>query len=268
MSAFADNCPEAYGNYGNENRYQNMFCRFMISADKTGSKNYRNIIFTDEGQIQVFSNFPGTTNSNSTGARVYYLFPFKEKKDIVQVNESHLSLKHPSGVVFDFDKNGKMSSLDLPIKVSKEINSKNKSGIEIQNFPKGLLVDLGYRMGASPVNNKNAIVTITDKRNIKCIFLNNEFNKIIDGEAELIYKTNLELHKFLTKKCPKLDISDLLKSAALDIETAMTIKKLGNAPKSNLYNNQNNSKRNSKNIEESDKIDEHLHHFGKKAVQK
>ncbi len=243
QSIYADQCPESYGTYGDRIQYQNLFCKVMIKADKTDSKSYRNITFTDEGQIQVFSNFPGTTNSNSTGARVYYLFPLTEKKSVLEANSKHLSMRHPSGVIFDFDAKGRLSSPDIKITMSKEINSKNKGGIEIEPFSKGLLIDLGYRMGASPVNSNNSVVTITDKNNIKCTMPNSEFNKIVSGEAELRYKSNSELHNFLAKKCPKLDISDLLKPLKNEIDTVISAKTIGAAPEAGSNDYENDTKR-------------------------
>jgi len=264
----AANCAEATGKYGDGIQYQNMFCRIMVSADKVDSKSYRNVTFTDEGQIQVFSNFPGTTNSNSTGARVYFLFPFKEKKSITEANAQHLSVKHPSGVIFDFDKTGRLSSPDLKMKVSKEINSQNKSGVEIENFSKGLVVDLGYRMGASPINNKNAAVTITDKNNKKCSMLNSDLNKITKDDVELIYKTNEELHKFLAKKCPKLDISDLLKPMKQELDSVMAVKKVGAAPEKAVNDKENDSKRDAKNVDGYETMEELLQDIEKGAVQR
>lgn len=264
----AGTCPEATGKYGDGIQYQNMFCRIMVSADKVDSKSYRNVTFTDEGQIQVFSNFPGTTNSNSTGARVYFLFPFKEKKSITEANAQHLSVKHPSGVIFDFDKTGRVSSPDLKMKVSKDINSQNKGGVEIENFPKGLVVDLGYRMGASPINNKNAAVTITDKNNKKCSMVNSDLNKITKDDVELIYKTNEELHKFLAKKCPKLDISDLLKPMKQELDAVMAAKKVGDAPKKAADVKENDSKRDAKNVDGYETMEDLLQDIEKGAVQR
>lgn len=252
FSVSAEKCPEVVGKYGNGIQYQDLFCRIMVKADKIDSKTYRNVLFTDEGQIQVFSNFPGTTNSNSTGARVYYLFPFKQKKTIAEANSNHLSLQHPSGVNFDFDKTGRISSPDLEITHSIEINSQNKSGVEITNFPKGILVDLGYRMGASPINNKNAAVTVTDKNNLKCLMLNSDLNKIDDDEVELIYKTNEELYEFLANKCPNLDISDLLAPIKQNIVSAMETKGAGGAPKTVVNDGGNNLKRDVKRKADND----------------
>lgn len=238
----------------------------MVSADKTDSKSYRNVMFTDEGLVQVFSSFPGTTNSNSTGARIYYLFPYKEQKSITNVSAKGLSVRHPSGARFNFDKNGIVSSSDLQMKVSKEINSKNKSGIEIESFPNGILVDLGYRGGASPTNNKNAVVTITDKNKNKCIMVNSDINKINKDEVELIYKTNEELHKFLSRKCPKLDISDLRRPMKETLQAIDTSRKIGFSPVNNKNVKENDSKREAKPTYET--MEDLLKDINKGAIQR
>jgi hypothetical protein len=116
------------------------------------------------------------------------------------------------------------------MKVSTEINSKNKSGIEIESYPNGLVVDIGYRMGNSPTTNKKATVTITDKNKMKCNFPNSEFHEIDGDSATLIYRTDASLHTFLAKKCPNLDISDLIAPHFENLKAINDTKMLGNPP--------------------------------------
>ena len=113
---------------------------------------------------------------------------------------------------------------------SKEINSQNKGGVEIQSYAHGIVIDLGYRMGNTPTLNRNGVVTVTDKNNKKCSLPNSEFHKITGYNAELIYKTNQSLHKFLTAKCPGLDLSDLASPANAKIKPIIKPKNLGAAP--------------------------------------
>lgn len=232
LSVYAKDCPSNVGKYGNGFQYQDMFCRMMISSDRTDSTSYRNLTFTDEGLIQVFSNFPGTTNSNSTGARVFYLFPLKTQKTIKEVDSTHLSLKHPSGADFVFDQNGHVSSPQLKMKVDRNVNSKNKSGIEIETFSKGLVVDLGYRQGNTPTVNKDAPVTITDKSGKTCKMINSDINRISKDHVELIYKTNEAMYAFFKKRCPQLDLSDFLanKEEANSLKEINRSKTFGAAP--------------------------------------
>lgn len=232
-AVFAKNCPEKTGKYGDEIMFQDLFCQIKVSTDKNSR---RDISITDSGQIQIFSNFAGTTNSNSTGARVYYLFPIRGDKKIISNDDSQLDVIHPSNVHFKFDRNGKLSSPDLKMKVSADVNSTNKSGVEIENYPNGIIIDIGYRKGSSPITNKAAVVTVTDKNNKKCSFPNSEFHRMKDGEAELVYKSNESLHKFLSQKCSNLDLSDLMSPINESLKAIVSTKDFGHAPaeKNNL----------------------------------
>lgn len=263
-SLMAADCPISSGKYGEGAGYQNIACRIFIKDSSRDSDKSRNFTFTDEGQIQVFSNFPGTTNSNSTGARIFYLFPLRTKKNIAAIDESHLSLVHPSGAVINFDKTGKPGSKDLVIKVASEVNSQNKSGVEIESYPQGLVVDLGYRMGNTPVLNKNATVTITDKNKKKCVMVNSEFNKVGKDKAELIYKTNEALHKFLSSKCPQLDISDLLRPLNEDFKAILKPTKIGAAAAKPDSASENDSQRGAKpRYQDMDDLINHLENDSK-----
>lgn len=241
----AGDCPSSFGTFGENIGYQSISCRFFIKAEDAGDYN-RNYTFNDEGQIQVFTGFPGTKIHNSTGARVYYLFPLRGKKEITAADDTHLVLSHASGVSFEFDKKGRVSSPQLKMRVSKEINSKNNGGVEIENYPNGILIDLGWKMGDTPTRDKNAKVTITDKNNKKCTFLNKEFNKMNGDQPELIYKTNEALHVFLSKKCPDLDISDLLAPAKENLQSVSKTSSLGAAPVKEVPTHEDDSKRSPK----------------------
>ena len=233
FNAYAD-CPDAAGNYGNGLGYQDIACRLMIKADRTGPETNRNITLNNEGMIQVFSNFPGRTNSDSTGARVYYIFPTRQTKSIGAANATRLSVTHSSGVTLNFDRNGRVSSPDLEMRVSPEINSQNRGGVEITNYPHGILIDIGWRLGNTPTMNPAATVTVTDKNNRKCTFPNSEFHRRVGRyDAELIYKTNESLHAFLRGRCPLLNITDLASPAAANISRLNTVRTVGEAPSNN-----------------------------------
>lgn len=228
--AYAKTCDEKYGKYGNDIQYQNAFCTFFISSTKINSDSYRNVTFSDTGLVQFFSNFPGTTNSNSTGARVYYFFPVRGEKEITSVDTNNLNVKHSSGVNFNFDKNGNITSPDLKMKIDKNINSKNKGGVEVESYSKGLVIDIGYRMGNSPTLNKNATVTITDKNSKKCTMPNSDFHSIDKYNVELKYKTNEAMHRFLKGKCPGLDLSDLKSPISNEVQVITKPSSLGAPP--------------------------------------
>ncbi len=60
----AEDCPVVVGKYGNGSKFQSVACRTSISEKAVDDTSYRSVLLNDEGMIQVFSNFPGTTNSN------------------------------------------------------------------------------------------------------------------------------------------------------------------------------------------------------------
>lgn len=242
---FSKDCPTSFGKYGNGLQYQDVSCRLMVSSDRIDSSTYRNITFNDDGLIQIFSNFPGTTNSNSTGARVFYLFPKRSTKSTYKATSEGLTFAHPSGADFFFDKAGKMSSKSVKMTVASNINSKNNSGIEISNYPQGIVIDIGYKMGNSPTLNKNGVVTITDKNFKKCSIKNTDFHKITGSDVQLIYKTNKDLHSFLSKVCSQLDLSDLLEKP-IDLKAVSKPRILGEAPKNDTALDVDDSKRSAK----------------------
>lgn len=255
VGALADSCPFSSEKYGEgvSTGYQTLSCRISVKADLLASNQYRHVTFSKEGQVQIASNFPGSTNSNSTGFRIYYIFPFKTEQKILSADSSHLSVEQMSGAVFEFDKLGKMSSPNLKMKVSAEINSKNKTGVEIESFSKGLVFDLGYRLGNTPVANLNTDVIVTDKNHHTCSFKNSLINKkISEYDVEFIYKTNKELYNFLLRRCPNLDISDLLiADLSAEMEKSMRVPSVGSAPKNEDNIGSDNLKRGSKEVDTS-----------------
>ncbi len=261
-TVFAQNCPEDHGKYGNGHSYQNIFCRIMVGGERNATGSNRKLTFSETGKIQVFSDVAG----KGTGARVFYLFPKKSKNSIDRVDESGLSLMTASGVRFHFDKNGNMSSPDLKLRVSKEISTQNKGGIEIENYSGGIVVDIGYRAENAPDLNKNAVVTITDKNNKKCTMANSDIHRIKNYESELIYKTNESFHAFLSKKCPSLDISDLIKPMSQDLNLVKAPSKIGEAPSSHFPKIENDSKRDMK--PRGDDLDSFIDNLDSKNIQK
>jgi endogenous inhibitor of DNA gyrase (YacG/DUF329 family) len=216
QSLAASKCPDYHGNYGNAKNYQNFACIIMISSDKADTTSYRTINLSQQGQLQVFNSFPGTTNSNSTGSHDYYLLPYRtDENTIVGHDENEISILLRSGVTLTFDKNGRMSSPDLVMKVDDKINSSNQGGIEIQKYKKGLVVDLGWKRGSAPAKDPQTKVKISDKNGVTCTFLNSELHTFSKYDFVLKYKTNEEFYNFLSKKCSQLDLSDFKQPAEI-----------------------------------------------------
>ena len=242
---YAKDCPTNFGKYGDNRSFQDVSCRLMVSSDRMDSTTYRNITFNNDGLIQVFSNFPGTTNSNSTGARVFYLFPKRAQHFQYSASSDGLSFTHPSGAIFQFNKSGRITSKDMKVAVANDVNSKNNSGIEMSHYSSGIIIDIGYKMGNSPTLNKNGVVIISDKNNKKCTLKNTDIHKIKGSDFELIYKTNRDLHTFLAKVCSNLDLSDLIEKP-IDFKVVSKPRVLGEAPRKDLLQEVDDSKRSAK----------------------
>lgn len=246
-TSFARECPEDIGNYGNNIHFQDVSCISVINEKRVSEKVYRTISLNDEGVVQVMSSTKAATLSASMGFRVFYLFPLRAKRKIQSHDESHLQVIHPSGVQFNFDKFGNVSSPDLKMSVSSAINLQNKAGIEIESFPEGIVIDIGYRIGKSPSEYENKMVTITDKNQKKCSVNNNELFKKKKYDVEFIYKTNVEMYHFLEKRCKGLDLSDFLDIEKEKLKNLTRSSTLGSAPRKSPKLNVDDSKRETKN---------------------
>lgn len=226
----ADECAMTAGKYGKSIQYQDMLCRILVTADRTDSKSFRSLTFNNDGAIQVFSNYTnGAKEAN--GARVFYIFPLNKKKEISEISSEQLVVDHQSGAKFTFDKNGRVSSPNLNMSFSKGINGQNKGGMEIENYSKGLVVDMGYKAFGTPLLNASNPVVVTDKNNKKCNIVNSDLNIVTKENVKPRYKTNEALHSFFAKKCPGLDISDLIKPFKKDLEVVTKPSTVGAAPK-------------------------------------
>lgn len=227
----AEECPMTSGVYGKNKAYQNYFCRFSINLDgaKDSSPN-RKIIFNDKGQIQIAVNYM-VGGKDSDAARVFYIYPLVQKKKISTVSTDELVVEHASGAQFKINADGRMSSPNVKMSFSQEINGQNKSGVEINSYSNGLVVDFGYKTKKTPMQVANSPGTVTDKNNKKCYLINSDLHTIVKDDPIPRYKTNEALHGFFAKKCPGLDISDLLKPFKKDLDVVTKPSTVGAAPK-------------------------------------
>lgn len=212
LNLYAQDCVDTNGTYGNNKSYQSLKCMDSIASYKIDDDTYRSVIFNKSGMLQVNNNVKAPTVSLSLGARVFFLVPKRTENKILKADEDSLLVQTTSGAVIKFEKDGTMTSNspDLKIKHSRVINNNNKGGIEIESYNKGLVIDLGWRLGNSPMLKPEQPVKITDKNGKICNLLNKDIIiQTAKYEAEPRFKTNDSLHAFLQKRCPDLDISDL-----------------------------------------------------------
>lgn len=255
-------CEQNYGldgklipkKYGDNIQYLDLVCMYEITSTKINDEKNRKVLFTEDGQVQFISNFPGSTLSNSSGSRIYYFFPTRNEQKILTADNNHLLVKHSSGFQINFDKNGNMTSPDLTMKISNDINSENKGGVEIATYSKGLVIDVGYSQGRSPLLDKQGIVTITDKHNKQCLVKNNEFHTIIKFKSVLTHPTNESMYHYLKEKCPELDLFDLMAPLSSEIKNLITPASFGGVPPPEQKAANNNNKREAKPLDISSDV--------------
>ena len=169
---------------------------------------YRDHLFTSEGLFMVFNSFGEGSDSETTAAREFYMFPRTEQKfeHRWDVDKKELEITHVTGDKFVFDaRKARLKSMTrAQVSVANDVEVGNRGGIEISNY-QGILLDGGFSRGSSPTADPDAKAMITDKQGAKCSVYNRQiFDYTSDGDV--IFKfTDPEFYKFLKKNCPKLN---------------------------------------------------------------
>ncbi|MFP5520740.1 MAG: hypothetical protein ACLGGX_12615 [Bdellovibrionia bacterium] len=182
-------------------------CWLSVMPFNVKNLTYRDFLFDEQGLMMVFASFGEGDDSQTTGAREFYLFPRKNKIPTGKFLENNdLVVTHPSGTEFLFSsKTGDVTAMSPgQLKVSSFFDPSEKSGVEILKF-EGILLDLGFRMGAPPSSLSSGRATFKDTQNNSCVLRNSELFRITsDGDAYFRYPQDAALGKFLKTRCPDL----------------------------------------------------------------
>ncbi|HWU42198.1 MAG TPA: hypothetical protein VN132_02130 [Bdellovibrio sp.] len=217
LSSFADEtsfCPDRL------ERRESIQVQQMVSADKTicyisihnfRTKNlvYRDYIFTSDGGLMVFNSFGEGPDSQSTGAREYYMFPRPNKNPtFTWQDESHtLQVIDATGgsYLFDYESEQLVGMSLGTSKVASDVSEKNNGGVEISKF-KGILLDAGFTKGHAPSQISSGTSVLKDFAGRSCKVRNKDlFKYTADGDAIFKYSSDEEFKKFLKSKCPLLE---------------------------------------------------------------
>ena len=201
----ADPCSSDYGQKLNlryqTGKFQDGNCFISIGNVKTYNLVYRSFLFTSEGQIMVFNSFGDGPSSTSTGARVFYLWPYKNKLNY-EIFDDRIEINLVTGqkAIFNFDP-GSWEDLDRArVFIDPVIEPQNQGGIEIES-PSHILLDLGFRMGSTPSTDRKRMVNLFVRGNQSCRLSIKKFIKVRSGEPVLIPDTNKKLEKLIEKYC-------------------------------------------------------------------
>lgn len=171
---------------------------------------YRDYLFTTEGLFMVFNSYGKGPDAETTGARMFHLFPRPLNKFSYSWNfeTKELEVTHVTGDKFIFDsRKARLKSMTrAQIINADDVNKENAGGVEILNY-KGLLLDSGFEMGRAPNSSRNAISTLKDGLGKTCKLKNYElFDYLPGGDVVFKFKDS-NLKTFLKKRCPNLSIA-------------------------------------------------------------
>lgn len=106
--------------------------------------------------------------------------------------------------VMDATQSRLLSLVGGQISEDPKIHDGNKGGVEIKKH-QGLMLDLGFALGHDPSSEPDRKVFFEDANNVRCTVKNTEIFKYDgSGNNNLLFSSDLELSKFLKKRCPQL----------------------------------------------------------------
>lgn len=186
------------------------------TQSKEGFEKNRNYTFGRDGKLQIFNSFGNAGKfSKDTGTRTFYFLP-AVKKPSVKINSvsGDLQVETASGHTFMFSKDtGMLKKMDgATIKEDPVISGTNKGGVEFENHF-GIILDSGWGLGTTNYLSPGKKSTFKDQKGNTCEVSNSEvFNYPPKGSREEVapkFQTRETLEPFLSKKCPKLDLTPL-----------------------------------------------------------
>lgn len=169
----------------------------------------RNFWFGNDGLFFVFvSTTESPSDRESTGARLYYLFPRKAQTPIVDEKANgNVHIQSAYGVEAEIDPNtGKMVRLaGTQFIESDDITTKNNGGFEITKTS-GVVVDMGWMKGELPSSKPLRDAKIFDAKGSSCVVQNQELLNYVNGQPSFKFATDNEFRKFLQKdaRCKSL----------------------------------------------------------------
>lgn len=183
-------------------------CFISLTPRRVQNFKYRDYYFDNSGFFMVFNSFGEGPDSQTTGARSFYLFPVTENYPDYSIEANgDVVIKLVSGHLFRVSgKDFSIVSLSDAVILEKPISKDNAGGIEFR-LQKGFWLDGGFRMGGTRLENpKNKSLLQAANTNSKCTVLNDLlFDYPTPSNFVLKYSRD-NLTQFVQKECPQLKI--------------------------------------------------------------
>lgn len=182
-------------------------CFISVHNRKAEGLLYRDYLFTADGELMIFNSFGPGDESQTTGAREFFMFPRVQIAPTYEWNDETrrliITTVNGNKAYFDYEDAELVEMSGANIKRASSIVPGNRGGIEILNY-QGLLLDGGFKMGSAPTGNSRANSTFTDRTGKTCKVQNYELFKYT-SDGDVIFKhSDKGLQSLLKSRCPQL----------------------------------------------------------------
>lgn len=197
----------------------------VAQADGQSIDQYKNYLVSKKnpGLLQIFisDGFAAKvrTNSNTTGAQVFMVFPRRQAPKLTREADGSAVIEMVTGQKMRISaQTGRISSIDgMKIQETQAATMASHGGVKIQQISGMLVLDGGFRMGASPFAPSKAPreSTFRDEAGHACGVSNSElFTWTKMGDFVFKFASDSALGTFLKKRCPQLDLRALSQAKA------------------------------------------------------
>lgn len=206
MVSFNDPCPSYFetraGIKIQTGSFSDNECFISVSETKWRGMLYRNFLFTNKAEILVFNSLGDGPSSLDTGARAFYLRPFRAELGWRFTESNDLEIRLPSGEIarFEADSAKWVELTNGEVQVDSEISRTNNGGVELR-YNNGYLIDTGFRFGGHPTSRMEKTSLVTDADNVRCTVENKELFYRVGDEHEWNYPDNNEFSQWFENRC-------------------------------------------------------------------
>ena len=183
-------------------------CFISIHPRNVVDLKYRDYYFDNSGFFMVFNSYGEGNESQTAGARGFYLFPqIAEYPDFSFEDNGDVIVEMVSGHQMRISgKDFSVVSLTPGTFAEKPLSPNNQGGLEIK-LSAGFWLDGGFRLGGLKFDNPNNKTKFQSaKSSQSCTLANKTFLKY-DSEGEFSMKfTGAALTQFVQTKCPQLKL--------------------------------------------------------------
>ncbi|PIS10835.1 MAG: hypothetical protein COT73_07140 [Bdellovibrio sp. CG10_big_fil_rev_8_21_14_0_10_47_8] len=191
---------------------QDHYCSVLLRVRNAGERT-RSLLWSNWGQWTALAEKEGTSD---LGKRTYFLLPVEKSVHLRQLESNQdFVIEFGSSLAWTAAQNQKaiLSPPDCEVHLGPETSAyENQGGLELKTCRNKIVVDMGYRIGASPESDPDRISLIRDPSGKSCQLPNGKLlTTRSDGEVYPTYPDAASLKKFLLSQtaCRHLNLDFL-----------------------------------------------------------